>query len=156
MVKVLQSKANGKSSRIAIVVSRFNKHITQRLLDGCLAELKKLKVLEKNITVAWVPGAFELPVTSLHFAKKKNIDAVICLGCVIRGDTYHFEIVADSAAEGILQVSLKTEKPVILGVLTTENLRQAQKRSEANGDNKGREAAQSALEMISLLSQIKK
>ncbi len=156
MVKTLQSHTQGRGKKMAIVVSRFNDFVTKRLLEGCLQELERCGVEEKNITVVWVPGSYEIPLTALTLAKKKNIDAVICLGAVIRGETFHFELIARAAAEGILQASLLSGKPVIFGVLTTDTVAQAYKRSEKKGDNKGRDAAGSALQMIELLSQIKK
>ena len=143
-----------KNIKIAIVASKFNDFITKRLSEGCLKELEDSGVLKKNITVVWVPGSFEIPVTALTLAKKKSVDAVICLGAVIRGETFHFELVAQAAAHGILQASLSTGKPVIFGVLTTDTISQAYKRSEKKGDNKGRDAAITAIEMINLLSQI--
>ena len=154
MVKVIQGSFKIKGKKIAIVVSRFNEFITQRLLDGCLKELLRLGVEKNEITVAWVPGAFEIPVAALKFACKKNIDAVICLGAIIRGETIHFDLVAQAAARGISQVSLTTGKPVIFEVLATETLEQAYKRSQKNKENKGAQAARNAVEMVDLLEQI--
>lgn len=145
---------NRKNIKIAIVVSKFNDFITKNLLAGCLAELKKQGVAEKNIQVVWVPGACEIPVAALKFAKKKTVDAVICLGAVIRGDTYHFELVCNSAAYGIQQVAIVSGKPVIFGVLSTDTVSQAQKRAELKGDNKGIDAAKAALDMIKVLETI--
>ena len=145
---------NGRGKKIAIVVSKFNEFISKRLLNACLAELHKHGVKRNDVTTVFVPGSLEIPVTALKIAKKKNIDAVICLGAVIRGQTYHFEVVAQGCSQGIVEVSLLTGKPIIFGVLTTHNEDQAYKRSEDKGDNKGREAAVSALEMINLLSHI--
>ena len=119
-------------------------------------ELERCGLQEKNITIVWVPGSYEIPVVALQFAKKKTVDAVICLGAVIRGETFHFELVAQGVAQGILQASLLSGKPVIFGVLTTDTVDQACKRSEKKGDNKGRDAANAAVGMINLLSQIKK
>jgi len=140
--------------KIAIVASKFNEFITQKLLDACLDELKKEGVKKDNISLVWVPGAFEIPLVALKFAKKKSISAVICLGSVIRGETYHYELVARGAAEGIMQVSLSTGKPIVFGVLTTETVNQAYKRSQKKGDNKGRDAAVTALEMIDTIKKI--
>jgi len=137
--------------RIAIVASSFNDFITKRLLKGCLEEMKRNGLGEGQITVVWVPGAFEIPLTALRLAKRKNIDVVICLGAVIRGETYHFEVVSNECARGIMEASLLTNKPVIMGVLTTDTVAQAQARAgEKSGNNKGRDAAQAALEMIAL------
>ena len=155
-VKTLDGDLNVRGKKFVIVASKFNEYITLRLLEACLKELSRIGVARSHITVAWVPGSFELPVTALAFAKKKSVHAVICLGCVIRGDTYHFELVADNAARGIMEASLATGKPVIFGVLTTDNLKQAKLRSEPKGDNKGRDAAQAAVAMVSLLSRSKK
>ncbi len=139
---------------IAIAVSSFNDFISKRLLDGCLDELKKLGIVEKKIQVVWVPGSFELPLLAQKLAQKKNIDAVICLGAVIRGETYHFEVVAQGVAQGIMQASLNTEKPILLGVLTTDSVKQANNRSDVKRDNKGREVARAALQMIEVLKKI--
>src|SRR6185295_19654759 len=106
--------------KIAIVASKFNEFITQRLLKACLDELARLKIAKKDIVVAWVPGSYEIPVTAIAFAKKKSINAVICLGCIIRGETFHFELVARHAARGIMDASILTGKPVVFGVLTTD------------------------------------
>ena len=144
-----EQKVRGK--KIAIVASRFNEFITQRLLKACLDELTKKGVLKTDVLIAWVPGSYEIPVTALRFAQKKNIHAVICLGCVIRGETYHFELIAQNVAKGILEASMFTGKSVIFGVLTVETVNQAYKRSEEKGDNKGRDCAVAALKMIALL-----
>jgi 6,7-dimethyl-8-ribityllumazine synthase len=144
----------GKGKRFGIVVAKFNEFITKRLFKACLDELKRYGVSEKNLTIVWVPGSFEIPVTALHLANKKNIDAVICLGAVIRGETLHFDLVAKAAADGVAQVALLTKKPVIFGVITTETVNQAYKRSQEKGDNKGRDAAQAAIEMTNLLAKI--
>lgn len=141
--------------RIAIVVSKFNDFITKRLLEGCLKELKARGVQESLIQVVWVPGSLEIPVAALAMARKKTIDAVICLGAVIRGETIHFDLVSEGAARGISETALMTGKPVIFGVLTTETVEQAYKRSDSKGDHKGRDAALAALEMIDVLKKIK-
>lgn len=155
MVKMIDGHgAAGKGKRIAVVVSRFNDFVTKRLLEGCLKELGRLGVRSDDITVAWVPGALELAVVAEKFAHRKNIDAVIALGAVIRGETFHFELVAYGASFGIAQTALKTRKPVIFGVLSTDTVKQAYKRSEVKGDNKGRDAASAAVEMIQVLSKI--
>lgn len=140
-------------ARIAIVAAHFNEFITKRLLDACLKQLGKCGVSHKQITTVWVPGSFEVPVTALRMAKRKNIDAVICLGAVIRGDTYHFEVVANECARGIMEASLITGKPVIMGVLTTDTIGQAQKRA-GDKENKGMDAALAAMDMIALLKNL--
>lgn len=143
--------------RIGVVVSRFNDFITQRLLRGCVDELVKRGVSKSSILVVQVPGAWEIPVVAQQLALKKNIDAVICLGAVIRGETAHFDIVAQGSCSGIQQAALTTGKPVVLGVLTTENTKQAYARSsDKKRNNKGREAACVALEMIDTLLSLKK
>jgi 6,7-dimethyl-8-ribityllumazine synthase len=149
--KSLNSKNVHKDKRIAIVASQFNEYITERLLKACLNELSSQGVPQKNIETIWVPGSFEIPVTALKLAKQKEIHAVICLGAVIRGETYHFEVVAHSAAQGVLQASLSVEKPIIFGILTTNTVDQAEKRSQNKGDNKGCDAAQAALTMIDVM-----
>jgi 6,7-dimethyl-8-ribityllumazine synthase len=144
------------SKKIAIVVSRFNEFITHRLLQGCLKELKASGVKDANINISWVPGALEIPVTALKWAQKKNVSAVIGLGAVIRGETYHFELVANESARGMMEVSLKTGKPVIFGILSTDTIEQANQRSRLDrGENKGRDAAQTALETLEVFNKIK-
>ena len=118
-------------------------------------ELQRQGLREKQITTVWVPGAFEIPLAAMTLAKRKDIDAVICLGAVIRGETYHFEVVANECTRGIMEVSLLTGKPIIMGVLTTDTVAQAQVRSGGKGGkNKGRDWARAALEMIALLKNI--
>ena len=140
--------------KVAVIVSRFNEFITHRLLQGCLKELKKSGVKDSQVFISWVPGALELPLTALKWAQKKNISVIICLGAVIRGETYHFELVAHECARGIMDASLKAGKPVIFGVLSTNTIKQANERSMLDGgDNKGADAAQAALAMIELLAK---
>jgi 6,7-dimethyl-8-ribityllumazine synthase len=141
----------GGDLRIAVVVSRFNEDISKRLLRGALAALEERGVQDPD--VLWVPGALELPVTVLALAEKGNHDAIVCLGCVIRGETYHFEIVAGQAAAGIMQVQLDTGVPVAFGVLTTEDKEQALARSGLK-NNKGAEAAEVAIEMANLMREV--
>lgn len=141
------------SGKIYVVVARFNEFITQRLLEGCLEELGRLGVAKKNIQVVWVPGAFEIPLVAQRLAAKRSVAAVIALGCVIRGETYHFELVADNAARGIMQAGLETGKPVIFGVITTETVDQAYKRTGDGDEHKGRDAARAAVEMVKIISE---
>ena len=151
----MNKQNKGQGIKLGVVVSEFNDFITKRLFDGCLKELKRLGVKDKDITVAFVPGALELPVAALTLARRRGIQAVICLGCVIRGETFHFELVAQGAAAGITQVSLLTGKPVIFGVLSTNTIEEANQRSRLDrGENKGRDAAQTALAMVGLLAKI--
>jgi 6,7-dimethyl-8-ribityllumazine synthase len=148
---------DGGGLRVAVVCGRFNDHVTVRLLDGVRRGLSGCKVAEDDVTEVWVPGSFELPITAKAFAMSGAVDAVICIGCVIRGDTAHFELVAGECARGIQQVGLDTGLPIVFGVLTTENLDQALCRSEpAGGHNVGEEAAQTAVEMARLLPTLSK
>lgn len=151
----MTGEVDGQGMAIAIVCGRFNDLITQRLLDGALGGLGVHGVKEDDVAVAWVPGAFEIPVAAKTFALTGRYDAVIALGCVIRGDTAHFEYVAGPCADGIQQAQLETGVPIVFGVLTTENLDQALERSEPEGDNKGEEAARVAIEMADLLRRIR-
>ncbi|OGX24632.1 MAG: 6,7-dimethyl-8-ribityllumazine synthase [Omnitrophica WOR_2 bacterium RIFCSPHIGHO2_01_FULL_48_9] len=155
MAKIMTGKISQQRKRIGIVVSRFNDFITKRLLKSCLLELERSGVKKSQLTVLWVPGSLEIPVAAQKLAKKKNIDAVIALGAVIRGETLHFELVSYGAVHGITSVSIATEKPVIFGILSTDTVKQAYKRSEPKGDNKGKDAARAALEMINVLKKIK-
>ena len=156
--KIIKSPARPPALKIniAIVASRFNDFISKALLNACWMELKRAGLHDTQITTVWVPGSFEIPVAALTLARKKNVDAVICLGAVIRGETHHFEVIARESCRGIMDVSLATGKPVIMSVLTTATVDQAQKRAQDKGGaNKGRDAAQAALSMIALLKQIK-
>ena len=148
-------EVNGDGLRIAVVCGRFNDLITNRLLDGALAGLAIHGVKEADVAVAWVPGAFEIPLAAKTFALTGRYDAVIALGCVIRGDTAHFEYVAGPCAEGISQAQLETGVPIVFGVLTTENLEQSLERSDVEGDNKGEESARTALEMVDLRRRVR-
>ena len=142
---------DGAELAIAVVVSRFNENISKRLLRGALDALGEHGVEEPD--VFWVPGSLELPVTALTLAEKGGYDAIVCLGCVIRGETYHCELVAGQAAAGIMQVQLDTGVPVTFGVLTTEDRDQALARSGPK-NNKGAQAAEAAIEMANLLRSI--
>lgn len=155
MVKIIEGHLNGSGKKIGIVVSRFNEFITVRLLKGCLQELKKLGVKEGDIHVVWVPGAFEIPLAAKKLSQKKTVDAVICLGAIIRGETLHFDLIAWNTARGIADLTLSSGKPVIFEVLATETVDQANKRSQAKGENKGQDAARAAVEMIDLLKRLK-
>jgi 6,7-dimethyl-8-ribityllumazine synthase len=150
-------RVNGEGTRVAIVCGRFNDLITNRLLDGTLAALAEHKVSEEHVSIAWVPGAFEIPIAAKAFAATHRYDAVIALGAVIRGDTPHFDYVAGTCATGLQQAQLETGVPMVFGVLTTDDLDQAMVRSEpeGKGDNKGSEAAVTAVEMVDVLRQIR-
>ena len=142
---------SGEDLRIAVIVSRYNEDVSKRLLRGAIGALEEGGVEDPD--VFWVPGALELPVTALALAEKGGHDAIVCLGCVIRGETYHFEVVANQSSAGLMQVQLDTGVPIANGVLTTEDRDQAQARSGPK-NNKGAEAALAALEMANLLRTI--
>ena len=142
---------HGEDLTIAVVVSRYNEDVSKRLLRGALAALEEHGVEDPD--VFWVPGALELPVIALALAEKGRHDAIVCLGCVIRGETYHFEVVANQSSAGLMQVMLDTGVPIAFGVLTTEDRDQAQARSGLK-NNKGAEAALAAIEMANLLRRI--
>jgi len=146
-----EGKLSGKGLRFGIVVGRFNEFISTRLLDGALDNLKRHDVGDDDVEVAWVPGAFELPLVAQRMAASRRYDALICLGAVIRGGTPHFDYVAAETAKGIAKVSLDSGVPVIFGVLTTDTIEQAVERAGTKAGNKGWEAATSALEMANLL-----
>ena len=139
------------NKKYAIVVARFNHFITDRLLEGCLDTLKRHEVKDDEISIVRVPGAFEIPLAAKKLAKKEDVDAVICLGAVIRGDTPHFDYVCAEVSKGVAHVGLESEKPVIFGVVTTDNVDQAVQRAGVKSGNKGAEAAISAIEMANLV-----
>jgi 6,7-dimethyl-8-ribityllumazine synthase len=150
----LEGATTGRGVRLALVCSRFNGAITTRLLEGALDVLSQAGVDRSDIAVGWVPGAFEIPLMALAFADgDRPVDAVITLGAVIRGETTHYEIVSGECARGVQDVQLSTRVPVIFGVLTVNTLDQALERSANDASNKGREAAVTALEMVSVLRQ---
>ena len=140
--------------RIAIVAARFNEFITSRLLSGCEDGLVRHGVDTGRIDVAWVPGAFEIPVVAQRLAESGRYDAVICLGAVIRGSTSHYDYVCAEVSKGVAQVSLKTGLPVLFGVLTTDTIEQAIERAGTKAGNKGYDCALSAIEMMNLLEMI--
>jgi 6,7-dimethyl-8-ribityllumazine synthase len=140
--------------RFAIVVSRFNEEITSGLLAGARRALSEAGVSETDVTLVHVPGAFEIPATALRLARTGRFDAIICLGCLIKGDTMHFEYIAEAASQGIMNVSVTTGVPVSFGVLTTITDDQAIARSAPGNGNKGREAAVAAVEMATLFKQL--
>lgn len=144
-VKVV--KLNGQKLKIAIIVSRFNSDITAGMLKGALVNLQNNQVISKNIETFWVPGAFEIPLRAQQLAFTKKYDGLVVLGCVIKGDTDHYYYVAGESIRGVMEVMLKTNLPIGMGIITTDNLKQAQARSGTN-NNKGAEAAQAVLEML--------
>lgn len=149
-----EGKLIGKELKVAIVVSRFNDFITGRLLEGAKDTLIRHDFNEDNIDVAYVPGAFEIPLVAKKLASSGNYDAVITLGCVIRGATSHYDYVCNEVAKGVSKVNDQTNVPVIFGILTTESIEQAVERAGTKAGNKGAEAAVSAIEMANLLKSI--
>jgi 6,7-dimethyl-8-ribityllumazine synthase len=139
----------------AVVVARFNETVTRSLLDGCLDSFGRHGVPSDKVDVAWVPGSFEVPLVARKLAETGRYAAVVCLGCVIRGDTGHYDHVAGQAASGVMQAGMATGVPVIFGILTTETVEQALNRSGLKGGNKGAEAALSAIEMVNLLGRLR-
>ncbi len=154
-MKVYSAKLVANGAKVAIVVSRFNEFITSKLLDGAIDGLLRHNVLDDDIEVAWVPGAFEIPSVADKMAKSGKYNAVICLGAIIRGNTTHYDYVCAEVSKGIANVSLKTDVPIIFGVLTTENIEQAIERAGTKAGNKGFDAAATAVEMINLYNDIK-
>ncbi len=149
-MKVIEGALAGKGLRFGIVVSRFNEFFASHLLEGAMDCLSRHQVAEKDITVARVPGAFELPMVARKMAKGNSYDAVIALGAVIRGSTPHFDYIAAEVAKGLAVTGLDTGKPVIFGVITCDTLEQAMERSGTKAGNKGFDAALSAIEMANL------
>ena len=150
-MRVVEGNLVSKGKKYAIIVSRFNEFINSKLLSGAVDALTRHGATDDEITVYWVPGAFEIPVLANKLAHMDEFSAVICLGAVIRGATTHYEMVSAEVTKGIAQISLKTGKLVIFGVLTTENIEQAIERAGTKAGNKGYEAAMAAIEMVNLL-----
>ena len=154
-MNILEGKlVASESVHIAIVASRFNEFITSKLLSGAEDGLVRHGVPGENIDVAWVPGAFEIPVVALRLAQSGKYDAVICVGAVIRGSTSHYDYVCAEVSKGVAQASLQTGKPVLFGVLTTDTIEQAIERAGTKAGNKGYDCALSAIEMVNLLGQL--
>lgn len=149
-MKIFEGKLTDQGSRYGIVVGRFNEFIGGKLLSGALDALKRHGVSEESIDIAWVPGAFEIPLIAKKMAGQ-GYDAVICLGAVIRGSTPHFDYVSSEVTKGIAHVSLETGIPVIFGVLTTDSIEQAIERAGTKAGNKGYDAAVTAIEMVNLI-----
>jgi 6,7-dimethyl-8-ribityllumazine synthase len=153
-IKTYSGNLEAKGKRFGIVAARFNEFITSRLIDGALDSLKRHGVDDEDIDLAWCPGAFEIPLVAKRMLTSEKYDAIICLGCVIRGSTPHFDYVANEVAKGIGKVSLDFAKPVIFGVLTTESIEQAIERAGTKAGNKGFDAALSAIEMVNLFDHL--
>ncbi|MBP2076222.1 6,7-dimethyl-8-ribityllumazine synthase [Oceanobacillus polygoni] len=151
MGKTYEGNVVGTDLKIGIVVARFNEFITSKLLDGARDALKRHGVAEDNIDIAWVPGAFEIPLIAQKMAANSKYDAIITLGTVIRGSTPHFDYVCNEVAKGVANVSFQTSKPIIFGVLTTESIEQAIERAGTKAGNKGAESAISAIEMANMV-----
>ena len=150
---VYEGKLEAKGFRFAIVVSRFNSFISERLLEGALDALKRHGATENMIQIFKVPGSFEIPLVAKKLAKRKDVDGIICLGAVIKGGTPHFHYVASEVTKGIAQVSLESEKPIGFGILTTESVEQAIERAGTKAGNKGFDAAMTVVEMVNLLKE---
>lgn len=154
-MKLIEGKVVAKNGmKVGIVASRFNAFIVQKLLDGAVDGLVRHGVEQDNISAAWVPGAFEIPVVAQKMAASKKYDAVICVGAVIRGSTSHYDYVCAEVSKGIAQASFATGVPVLFGILTTDNLEQAIDRAGAKSGNKGYDCALSAIEMVNVMEQI--
>jgi 6,7-dimethyl-8-ribityllumazine synthase len=151
-MKVYEGNLVSENQKFGIIVGRFNEFIGSKLLGGALDALKRHGVSEDNIEIAWVPGAFEIPLIAKKMAKSQKYDAVICLGAVIRGATPHFDYVSGEVTKGVAQASLETEVPVIFGVLTVDSIEQAIERAGTKAGNKGYDAGVTAIEMANLLA----
>lgn len=154
-IQLLEGKVVAKEGmKVGIVASRFNEIIVNKLLGGAIDGLVRHGVEEENITAAWVPGAFEIPVVALKMAQSGKYDAVICVGAVIRGDTSHYDYVCNEVSKGIAQAGMNSGVPVLFGVVTTENIEQAIARAGSKAGNKGYDCALSAIEMVNLMEQL--
>jgi len=154
MANVIEGKLIAKDEKVAVVISRFNEFITGKLLSGCIDTLTRHGVKDENIDVVWVPGAFEIPLTAKKLSKNDKYSGVITLGAVIKGSTPHFDYVAGEVSKGVAAVGLESDKPVIFGVLTTDNIEQAIERAGTKAGNKGSDAALSLLEMMDLMKKL--
>ncbi|MCI5517387.1 MAG: 6,7-dimethyl-8-ribityllumazine synthase [Roseburia sp.] len=150
-MKTFEGKLVSENIKVGIVAARFNEFITSKLVSGALDGLKRENVQEDDIDVAWVPGAFEIPLIASKMAKSRKYDAIICVGAVIRGSTSHYDYVCNEVSKGIAQVSLANDIPVMFGVLTTDTIEQAIERAGTKAGNKGFECAQGAIEMVNLI-----
>ena len=153
-MKTLEGKLVANNMRIGIVAARFNEFIVSKLIGGALDGLTRHDIPEENVTLAWVPGAFEIPVAAKKMAESGKYDAVICLGAVIRGSTSHYDYVCSEVSKGIAAVSLESGVPVMFGVLTTENIEQAIERAGTKAGNKGYDCAVGAVEMVNLIREM--
>lgn len=154
MSAIIEGLLDGSQKRFGIVAGRFNELITRKLVEGALDCLIRHGADKDSITIAWVPGSFEIPITAQKMARTKKYDAIICLGAVIRGSTPHFDYVAAEVSKGVAKVSLDESLPVIFGVLTTDTIEQAVERAGTKAGNKGWDAALNAIEMVDLFSKL--
>ncbi len=155
MARTYVGKLLATGRKFAIIVSRFNEFITAKLLDGALDSLRRHDADENKIAVFWAAGSFEIPLLAKKIAQSKKFDGIICLGAIIAGDTPHYEFIAAEVTKGIAQTSLETGIPISFGILTTDNLEQAIERAGTKAGNKGAQAAESVIEMINLMEQVK-
>ncbi|MDD3729894.1 MAG: 6,7-dimethyl-8-ribityllumazine synthase [Endomicrobiaceae bacterium] len=153
-MKTINGQLNSSGKKFALVVSRFNEFITNKLVSGCIDMLVRHGAKEEDITAVWVPGAFEIPAVAKKLAESSKYDAIICLGCVIRGSTPHFDYVSAEVSKGVALAGISSKVPVVFGVLTTDSIEQAIERAGTKSGNKGSDAALTAIEMVSLYSQI--
>ena len=154
MANIIEGYISGKNLKFGIVAARFNEFIVSKLVGGALDTLHRHETADGDIDVAWVPGAFEIPIAAQKMAESGKYDAVLCLGAVIRGSTTHYDYVCNEVSKGVAQVGLQTGVPTIFGVVTTENIEQAIERAGTKAGNKGADAAMAAMEMASLLGKL--
>ena len=154
MANTIEGYISGKNLKFGIVAARFNEFIVSKLVGGALDTLHRHETADSDIDVAWVPGAFEIPLAAKKMAESGKYDAVLCLGAVIRGSTTHYDYVCNEVSKGVAQVGLQTGVPTIFGVVTTENIEQAIERAGTKAGNKGTDAAMAAMEMASLLGKL--
>ena len=154
MANIIEGYISGKGLKFGIVAARFNEFIVSKLVGGALDTLHRHETADSDIDVAWVPGAFEIPIAAKKMAESGKYDAVLCLGAVIRGSTTHYDYVCNEASKVVAQVGLQTGVPTIFGVVTTENIEQAIERAGTKAGNKGADAAMAAMEMASLLGKL--
>lgn len=154
MANIIEGYISGKGLKFGIVAARFNEFIVSKLVGGALDTLHRHETADHDVDVAWVPGAFEIPLAAKKMAESGKYDAVLCLGAVIRGSTTHYDYVCNEVSKGVAQVGLQTGVPTIFGVVTTENIEQAIERAGTKAGNKGADAAMAAMEMASLLGKL--
>ena len=152
--KVISGDMIAKGKKFGIVVSRFNEFVSSKLLEGACDTLLKHEVREADISVVWVPGSFEIPVLAKRMAESGKYDALICLGAIIRGETPHFDFIAQEAAKGVAKVAMESSVPCVFGIITTDNLEQALDRAGLKSGNKGRDAARASIELANLYSKV--